>query len=113
MNAIDIYINYTCLRIMRTYHEIEMLKLNAEMRNYMAAEETAKCVNLSEDDGGSILKHFEPDLGVSFRAGNVQRLYQMFANSLVASLAPGSERTVALRKLLESREAALRCSIYR
>lgn len=110
MHAIDIYINYTCLHIMRTYHEIELLKLNAEMRNYMAAEETTKCLT---EDTEPILRHFEPEVGLALRAGSVQRLYQMFANSLVASLAPGSERTVALRKLLESREAALRCSIYR
>lgn len=90
MNAIDACIWYTCLRMMRTHHSIELLKLNAEMREDMAASSPTEACSMRETtEREVILDHFEPEPGVSFRIGNTQRMYQMFALALVASLAQG------------------------
>lgn len=59
----------------------------------------------------SILRYFEFD---HLRAGplrNASRPFHKLAWELEGSLPPGPEKTVALRKLLESKDAAVRAAL--
>lgn len=58
-----------------------------------------------------LLRYFEFD---HLRAGplrNTSRPFHEFARELEATLPPGPEKTVALRKLLESKDAAVRAAL--
>jgi len=58
-----------------------------------------------------IMKHFSYDhLPSSLR--NVSIRFHNLASYIVETLEPGPERTVALRKLLEAKDAAVRSKIY-
>lgn len=51
-------------------------------------------------------EHLKPDLQ------DVSRAFHELASSIVVNLEPGPERTVALRKLLESKDAAVRAQVH-
>ena len=46
------------------------------------------------------------------RLAPVSQLFCETAGSIVQDLEPGPERTVALRKLLEAKDAAVRAAVY-
>lgn len=43
---------------------------------------------------------------------NTSQIFSELAHSLVVRLEPGPERTVALRKLLEAKDAAVRATVH-
>lgn len=43
---------------------------------------------------------------------NVSKEFHMLATELVTDIDPGPERTVALRKLLEAKDAAVRAKVH-
>jgi hypothetical protein len=58
-----------------------------------------------------MLKWFEYDhLPPTLRA--VSQEFSLLAANIVAGTAPGPERTVALRKLLEAKDAAVRAKLH-
>ena len=65
---------------------------------------------ISVNDVEPMLRYFPFDhLPVDLRA--VSGRFAMLADRLVAELPRTPERTVALRKLLESKDAAVRCAV--
>lgn len=55
-----------------------------------------------------ILEHFTYEHLPHGEARNGALMYRSWAHQVEENLRPGAEKTVALRKLLESRDAALR-----
>jgi hypothetical protein len=58
-----------------------------------------------------MLKWFDLE-GIHGPERYIRSQFQLTATTLVTSLEPGPERTVALRKLLEAQEAAVRAKLH-
>lgn len=62
---------------------------------------------MTVDPSESLMKHFDFD-SLPNKYAEAVKMHKMAATHLLKTLPPGSEKTVAIRKLLESRDAALR-----
>lgn len=68
-----------------------------------------KEINLKEE---RMFKWFGYDHLPEGKARNTSMLFHNLANEVCNYLDPGPERTVALRKLLEAKDAAVRAAVY-
>lgn len=59
-----------------------------------------------------ILKHFDLDAITQPEVREVMRPYHGLAHFLFATIPPGPERSVAMRKLLESSDSAIRAKLF-
>jgi hypothetical protein len=64
------------------------------------------------NDPAIVLFHYFGIQPVPPGAAYVSDLFAELARQLIGSIPPGPEKTIALRKLLESRDAAVRASLY-
>lgn len=59
-----------------------------------------------------MMKWFYTNHLIDENARKIAKAYQELAEYTITVLDPGPERTVALRKLLEAKDAAVRATIY-
>ena len=59
-----------------------------------------------------MLKWFEYSNLLEVQAQDTSKLFYALANTIIACIDAGPERTVALRKLLEAKDAAVRAVVH-
>ena len=83
-----------------------------------AAVEATKTKSAAKEPGAALLTFFEEvprerfTFEVERKVRSVHNSYLTLARALVASVPAGAERTIALRKLMESRDSAVRATLF-